>query len=32
VLDKQGKVVWRFTEVDYKIRPANETTRDALRK
>jgi len=32
ILDKQGRVVWRFTEVDYKIRPTNETIRDALRK
>lgn len=32
VLDKKGKVVWRFTEVDYKVRPSNEAIRDALRK
>ena len=32
VLDKNGKVVWRFTEVDYKVRPPNEVIRAALRK
>jgi len=32
VIDKNGKVVWKFTEVDYKIRPANETIVEALRK
>jgi peroxiredoxin len=24
VIDRAGKVRWRFTEVDYKVRPANE--------
>lgn len=32
VLDKKGKVVWHFTEVDFKIRPSNETIRESLRK
>lgn len=32
VIDSKGKVAWRFVEVDYKIRPANEVVRDALRK
>ena len=32
LIDKQGKVIWRFVEVNYKIRPANEVIRDALRK
>ena len=32
VLDKQGKVVWRFTEVNFRMRPSNEAIRQALRK
>ncbi len=32
VISKAGRVVWHFTEVNYKVRPANETIRDALRK
>jgi peroxiredoxin len=31
VIDRQGIVRWKFTEVDYKIRPANEMILDALR-
>ena len=23
-IDRQGRVRWRFTEVDYKVRPSNE--------
>jgi peroxiredoxin len=29
VIDRQGKVRWRFVEVDYKLRPTNE---DVLRE
>ncbi len=32
VLDRGGRVVWRFTEVDYKIRASNEAIRAALEK
>ena len=32
VLDKQGKVVWRFTEVNFRVRPSNEAIRQVLRK
>ena len=32
VIDKDGKVTWKFTEVDYKIRPTNEAILEALRK
>ena len=31
VIDRQGVVRWKFTEVDYKIRPANEMVVEALR-
>ena len=32
VLDKQGKVTWKFTEKDYKIRPTNEAILAELKK
>ncbi|OGG46441.1 MAG: hypothetical protein A3F84_08600 [Candidatus Handelsmanbacteria bacterium RIFCSPLOWO2_12_FULL_64_10] len=32
VLDKKGKVTWKFTEVNYKVRPTNERVLAALRK
>lgn len=32
VLDRKGRVVWKFTEVDYKVRPTNEDIRAALKK
>ena len=32
VLDKHGKVVWRFTEVNFRVRPSNKAIRQALRK
>jgi peroxiredoxin len=32
VIDKRGKVRWKFVEVDYRKRPSNEQIRDALRK
>jgi len=32
VIDRKGVVRWKFTEVDYKIRPTNEIVLDALRK
>jgi peroxiredoxin len=32
VIDKTGKVTWKFTEVDYKVRPSNETIVAELRK
>ena len=32
VLDKKGKVTWKFTEVNYKVRPTNEMVLKALRK
>lgn len=32
VIDRQGVVCWKFTEVDYKIRPTNEMILEALRK
>ncbi|MBY0506803.1 MAG: redoxin domain-containing protein [Bryobacteraceae bacterium] len=32
VLDKQGKVTWKFTEKDYKVRPTNEMILAALKK
>ncbi|GIW52401.1 MAG: hypothetical protein KatS3mg081_1756 [Gemmatimonadales bacterium] len=31
VIDKQGVVRWKFTEVDYKIRPTNQMILEALR-
>ena len=30
VIDRQGVVRWKFTEVNYKIRPTNEMILDAL--
>ena len=30
VIDRHGVVRWKFTEVDYKIRPTNEMIREAL--
>jgi len=30
VIDRKGIVRWKFVEVDYKIRPANEQIRAAL--
>ena len=32
VLDQQGVVRWRFIEVDYKVRPSNETVLKELVK
>ena len=32
VIDRQGVVRWKFTEVNYKIRPTNEMILDALAK
>lgn len=32
VIDKQGVVRWKFTEVDYKIRPTNEMVLAELEK
>ncbi len=32
VIDKSGKVRWKFTEVDYKIRPTNEMVLAELEK
>jgi len=32
VIDGKGKVTWRFTEVNYKVRPTNEMVLEALRK
>jgi peroxiredoxin len=32
VLDKEGVVRWKFTEVDYKIRPANAAILEQLQK
>jgi len=31
VIDRQGLVRWKFTEVDYKIRPTNQMVLEALR-
>ncbi len=31
VLDKAGKVTWKFTEVNYKIRPTNAMILEALK-
>jgi peroxiredoxin len=31
VIDRQGVVRWKFTEVNYKIRPSNEMVLEALR-
>lgn len=31
VIDRQGVIRWKFTEVDYKIRPTNEMILEALR-
>lgn len=31
VIDTKGVVRWKFTEVNYKIRPTNEMIRDALK-
>ncbi len=31
VIDRQGVVRWKFTEVNYKIRPTNEMVLEALR-
>ena len=32
VIGKDGNITWKFTEVDYKIRPTNEAILEALRK
>ncbi len=32
VIDREGVVRWKFTEVNYKIRPTNERVMEALRK
>ncbi len=32
VIGKDGKITWKFTEVDYKIRPTNDAILEALRK
>ena len=32
VIDRQGIVRWKFTEVDYKIRPTNEMVLEALKQ
>jgi peroxiredoxin len=32
VIDQQGVVQWKFTEINYKIRPTNEMILDALAK
>lgn len=32
VIDRQGVVRWKFTEVNYKIRPTNQMILDALSK
>ena len=32
VIDKTGIVRWRFIEVDYKVRPSNETVLTELKK
>lgn len=32
VIGKDGRVAWKFTEVDYRIRPSNEMILEALRK
>lgn len=32
VIDRQGLVRWKFTEVDYKVRPTNEMVIEALRQ
>ena len=32
VIDKRGVIVWKFTEVDYRVRPTNEMILEALRK
>lgn len=32
VIDRQGIVRWKFTEVNYKIRPTNEMVLEALRQ
>ena len=32
VIDRQGAVRWKFTEVNYKIRPTNQMILDALTK
>lgn len=32
VIDKQGAVRWKFTEINYKIRPTNQMILDALAK
>ena len=32
VIDRQGVVRWKFTEVNYKIRPTNQKVMDALAK
>ena len=32
VIDKQGVVRWKFTEINYKVRPTNQMILDALAK
>ena len=32
VIDRQGVVRWKFTEINYKIRPTNEMILDALQQ
>jgi len=32
IIDRQGIVKWKVTDVDYNIRPSNQTVREALAK
>lgn len=32
VIGKDGRIVWKFIEVDYTIRPSNQVVLEALRK
>ena len=32
VIDREGVVRWKFTEVNYRVRPTNEMVMEALRK
>ncbi len=32
IIDREGKVRWKFVEVDYKIRPSNEDVLEQIKK
>jgi len=32
IIGRDGRIIWKFVEVDYKIRPGNDAILEALRK